>query len=88
MTDAPHLLPCDQVVAALWDFIDGELVDERAAQIRAHLDVCAHCYPAFDFQRAFVGFLREHARSPVPPGLRRQLFERLLREEGAAGEAE
>ncbi|HYJ78615.1 MAG TPA: zf-HC2 domain-containing protein [Longimicrobiaceae bacterium] len=84
MTGA-DLLPCDQVIAQLWEYIDGELSHERAALIRAHLDVCGHCFPQHDYQRAFLGFLRVHARSPVPPALRRLVFQGLLQEDGPPG---
>jgi mycothiol system anti-sigma-R factor len=81
----PTRIPCNQVVSQLWEYIDGELSDERAALIRAHLDVCRRCFPEYDFHRAFVGFLGEHARQPIAPGLRQKVFEMLLRED-AGGE--
>jgi anti-sigma factor (TIGR02949 family) len=81
---APEMIPCDHVVAQLWEYIDGELSDERAALIRAHLDVCNRCFPEYDFHRAFVGFLRTHADRPIAPGLRQKVFETLLREDTAA----
>lgn len=80
-----ELLPCDQVIAQLWEYIDGEISEERARLIRAHLDACGHCFPQHDYQRAFLGFLRLHSNSPVPPSLRRRVFEGLLKEDAAGG---
>ena len=79
----PEMIPCDQVVAQLWEYIDGELSGERAERVRAHLDVCARCFPEYDFHRAFVAFLGAHAECPIPPALRQKVFERLLREDAS-----
>jgi anti-sigma factor (TIGR02949 family) len=58
------MLGCDTVMRQLWDFLDGELSEERMAAIRAHVDMCKRCYPQFDFERRFLDKLhsarREH----------------------------
>ncbi len=79
----PEILPCDHVIARLWEYIDGEISPESAGLIRAHLDVCAHCFPQYDFQRAFVEFVRVHGQTPIPSALRPRVFETLLREDAA-----
>ena len=87
MSDVENI-PCDHVIAQLWEYIDGEISEDRARRIRAHLEVCAHCYPQYDFQRAFVDFLGVHSQTPIPPTLRHRVFDVLLREDddpGAAG---
>lgn len=84
MSDAA-MLPCDQVVAKLWEYIDGELTDLRAAEIQKHLEICARCFPQYDFQRAFLALLARHNRQPMPPELRHRVFERLLAENAEAG---
>lgn len=80
MTD-PHKVPCDQVLARLWEYLDGELPADGEAEIRAHLDVCAHCFPQYDFERAYLTFIRRTAEQPVPPGVRRRVFETILAED-------
>lgn len=82
---AAETIPCDHVIAQLWEYIDGEISDERARLIRAHLDVCAHCFPQWDFQRAFLSFLRLHSKAPIPPAVRQRIFESLLREDATPG---
>lgn len=77
----PGIIPCDHVIARLWEYIDGEISDESAGLIRAHLDVCAHCFPQYNFQRAFVEFVHVHGATPIPPALRHRVFETLLRED-------
>jgi anti-sigma factor (TIGR02949 family) len=75
------MVPCDHVIAKLWEFIDDELTEERAGEVRAHLDACAHCFPQYDFQRAYLTFVRRVEQQPVPAGLRKRVFQQILEEE-------
>jgi anti-sigma factor (TIGR02949 family) len=77
----PEMIPCDHVIARLWEYIDGELTEEGAAEGRAHLDICSRCFPQYDFQRAFKEFTRRSAQTPMPPDLRRRVFEAIIAEE-------
>jgi anti-sigma factor (TIGR02949 family) len=77
----PEMIPCDHVIARLWEYIDGELNEESAAEVRAHLDICSRCFPQYDFQRAFKEFTRRSAQKPMPPSLRRRVFEAIIAEE-------
>jgi len=81
-TPPPGGIDCSDVVAQLYEFIDGELEDaEAVAKIRAHLDLCKRCYPHYDFEKAFLRFLAEQGRACAPPELKRRIFERILEEE-------
>lgn len=83
----PSMIPCDHVIAQLWEYIDGELTEDQAAQVQAHLESCNRCFPQYDFQRAYRIFLRRTAQQPIPPGLRRRVFETILAEEAGSGES-
>jgi hypothetical protein len=48
--------------------------------IKSHLDRCQACFPQYDFQRAFREFLGQQCHQAAPPGLRRKVFEMLLKE--------
>lgn len=78
-----NMLACQEVIAQLWEYIDGELTPERAERIREHLEMCERCYPQYDFQRTFRAFLRKQSEHPAPRGLRRRVFQMLLAEEHA-----
>ncbi len=80
------MLRCDRVIARLWEYVDGELTDAGAEEVRAHLEACARCFPQYDFQRAWLAFLRACAEQPVPPGLRQRVFQALLEESAREGE--
>ncbi len=81
MSEGLERLSCRDAVERLWAFIDGELPDEDAAQVRAHLAACRQCHPHYDFQKAFCEFLRTRRQEGAPPELRRRIFLRLLAEE-------
>ncbi len=57
MTTPP--LDCLTVVKELWDYLDGELMPERTAQIREHLATCTGCRSHVEFCRAFVSRVPE-----------------------------
>jgi len=59
MTDMTPMLDCDAVMRQLWDYIDGELTEERMATIRAHLVLCARCQPQHEFERTFLKTLAQ-----------------------------
>jgi anti-sigma factor (TIGR02949 family) len=76
---------CREAVSRLWEYLDGELQAENADAIREHLETCSRCYPHTDFQRAYQRFLARTAEMPLPPGLRRRVFEAILADDARAG---
>jgi anti-sigma factor (TIGR02949 family) len=80
-----EMLACDEVMDRLWDYLDGDLDPIMAGKIEAHLDVCGRCFPQYDFRRAFKELVRRSGEGPVPPGLRRRVFETLLEEDARGG---
>ena len=51
---ADRNLSCEEVVRAIWDYIDDEIVPDRARLIREHLDTCDGCRGLFNFEGAFL----------------------------------
>lgn len=80
-SDTMEMIPCGEVMARLWEYIDGELSERSEAEVQKHLDLCQRCFPHYDFQRAYVEFMRQLARRSTPSGLRRRIFRQLLAEE-------
>jgi anti-sigma factor (TIGR02949 family) len=81
---AGQALSCREAVSRLWEYLDGELPNEQEPAVREHLETCARCFPHTDFQRAYQTFIARMADMPVPPGLRRRVFEAILAEEAAS----
>lgn len=52
----PAPIDCETAMRRLWDFLDAELDETRAAELEAHLAGCDRCPP-------HVAFFRELRRS-------------------------
>jgi len=87
MTDEPRDIDCMEVLDRLYEYIDGELTPERAAEVRRHLDACAPCFRLAGFESAYVRFLEARTRGQhAPAALRKKILEQLLLE-GSSSES-
>ena len=59
-----EMLSCEQAVAKVYEYLDGELGAETAEAVRAHIEVCKKCYPYFNFERIFLDHIRSRALGP------------------------
>lgn len=79
--DMPSI-PCQTVLAHLWDFLDQELTPETMAAFRAHLDECPACHPHAAFGEQFLAALgRCRCEDPMPDSCRDKVLSS-LREAG------
>lgn len=60
---------CGEVLAVLGDYVDGELVPSRRAQVDAHLAGCDWCERFGGSMAGLVGQLRARSGESAPPGL-------------------
>jgi anti-sigma factor (TIGR02949 family) len=59
---------CDEALANLYTFIDGELDDELIAErVRMHLVDCPPCGGAFAFEERLRVVVRSKLKEDVPP---------------------
>jgi anti-sigma factor (TIGR02949 family) len=59
---------CDEALANLYTFIDGELDDELIAErVRMHLDDCPPCGSAFSFEERLRVVVRTKLKEDIPP---------------------
>jgi len=66
-------IECEEVVAHLLDYLDGELDAEKRVQIDRHLEACRGCYSRAEFERELRRRLRELGKESAPETLRRRL---------------
>jgi len=57
MTD-PEKIHCEEVIAHLLSYLDGEIDDAKRAQIDRHLDECRACFSRAEFEKALRESLR------------------------------
>ncbi|HTW07282.1 MAG TPA: mycothiol system anti-sigma-R factor [Acidimicrobiales bacterium] len=77
----PIIDPCHEAVATLYSFLDGELTADKRARIQHHLDECAPCFGAFDFESDLKALIARKCRDEVPEALRERVAEALRAED-------
>lgn len=78
-------ISCREAAERVYEYLDGELAEEEAEEVRCHVDACRRCYPMFNWERMFLDFVRSRAeREEANPELR-QRVEALLEREAEGG---
>jgi len=72
---------CNETIERLYHYLDGELTDERRAEIKDHLDECSPCLDAFDFEAELRSVVANRCKDHVPDALRQRVRDALLEEE-------
>jgi mycothiol system anti-sigma-R factor len=70
---------CQEAIETLYNFLDGELTDRRRYEIQLHLEECAPCLEAFDFEAELKLIIARKCRDQVPGNLRDRVHEALLK---------
>jgi mycothiol system anti-sigma-R factor len=74
-------IDCNETIERLYHYLDGELTDTRRAEIREHLDECAPCLGAFDFESDLRNVIANRCKDHVPESLRQRVHDAILEEE-------
>ncbi len=74
---APEELSCEESLALVYEYLDGELPADWSDAVRGHVEKCRQCYPYFDFERMFLDFVHETGSSATraSPELERRIRE-------------
>jgi anti-sigma factor (TIGR02949 family) len=80
---------CSDALHELYEYLDGELTDDRRTVIAQHLTACGECFEAFDFQAELKAVIAQKCRrDEMPPGLLARIevcLQRDLDEDGRIG---
>ena len=78
--DHDHERPtdCEEALAEIYTFLDGELTQAKRTAIAAHLEGCNPCVEVFDFEAELRMVISTRATEPVPDSLRLRISETLL----------
>lgn len=78
---------CTEAVELLYQYLDGQLTEERRILISRHLDDCPPCLDAFDFEAELRVVIAHKCRETVPDHLRHRVARaiRLVAEEDLSG---
>jgi mycothiol system anti-sigma-R factor len=61
--------PCEEALAELYTFLDGELTDAKRHAISSHLESCNPCVEIFDFEAELRIVVSTKCVEQVPPSL-------------------
>jgi anti-sigma factor (TIGR02949 family) len=64
---------CEEVIAHLSAYLDGEMDAARRADIESHLQTCRGCYSRAEFEKALQEKVRELGEKNAPAKLRQRL---------------
>jgi mycothiol system anti-sigma-R factor len=74
-------IDCQEAVHQLYNYLDGDLTEERREEIRVHLDFCGPCGGAAHFEEELRRVIASRCRDRVPESLIRKVAE-AIDEEG------
>ena len=76
-------LTCEESLARVYEYLDGELGIGEHEAVKDHLEKCRECYPHYDFERLFLDYVHElGAGEESRPGLKERVQEMLAAEPG------
>jgi mycothiol system anti-sigma-R factor len=73
---------CDEALAELYTFLDGELTEQKRSAITHHLDDCSPCLEIYDFEAELRLVIKHRCADAVPDTLRSRVAEQLAALEG------
>ena len=66
---------CSETLHELYHFLDGELTEDKRAEIQQHLEDCPPCFEAYDFEAEIKQYVSQKCRDRMPDELRARIAE-------------
>jgi mycothiol system anti-sigma-R factor len=74
----PHEVPCTEVLALVYSYIDGEMEEAGCLQIREHLDECGPCLREYGLEELVKKLVHKCCgHEEVPGELRTKVLTRI-----------
>jgi mycothiol system anti-sigma-R factor len=74
----PHEMPCSEVLARVYSYLDGEMEGGGYTEIRVHLDECGPCLREYGLEEAVKRLVHKHCgHDTVPAELRAKVLSRI-----------
>jgi mycothiol system anti-sigma-R factor len=74
----PHEVPCSEVLAQVYAYLDHEMSDVDCEGIRKHLDECGPCLREFGLEEVVKKLVAKHCGcDPAPANLRSKVLLRI-----------
>jgi mycothiol system anti-sigma-R factor len=74
----PHATPCSEVLAKVYNYLDGELDQGGCFDVRQHLEECGPCLREYGLEEAVKKLVHKSCGcDPVPEDLRDKVLARI-----------
>jgi len=74
----PHDVPCSEVLALVYSYIDGEMEDSGYVEIRQHLNECGPCLREYGLEELVKRLVHKCCSKEAAPGdLRTKVLTRI-----------
>lgn len=84
--EGPGGISCEDALARVYEYLDGELEEASHEQVEAHFEVCRRCYPHLASERSFRRALRRAIEGHgAPESVKSRVLALLEAEETAEG---
>ena len=70
----PGEMPCQELVEAITDYLEGTMLPEDRKRFEAHLRKCPHCSAYLEQMRQTIATLGELTEDSIPPESREELI--------------
>ncbi|NHC44816.1 mycothiol system anti-sigma-R factor [Motilibacter aurantiacus] len=72
-----HETPCVEVLARVYEYIDGELDSSDCATVKHHLDECGPCLREFGIEEEVKIVVKRSCSDPAPDELKAKVLLRI-----------
>jgi predicted anti-sigma-YlaC factor YlaD len=72
------MMGCAEVIAALGDYLEGEVGEELRRQLHAHLAHCRTCQLLYDSASKTLKIVSESGCFTLPPEISEQMVEQIM----------
>jgi mycothiol system anti-sigma-R factor len=73
-----HETPCNEVLARVYTYIDGELADSGCSEVKQHLDECGPCLREYGLEESVKKLVgKSCGKDPVPEDLKAKVLGRI-----------
>lgn len=74
----PHETPCEEVLARVYTYLDGELDQGGCAEVREHLDECGPCLREYGLEEVVKKLVSKSCGcEPAPTELRAKVMDHI-----------
>lgn len=69
----PSRIDCEEAIAQLMEYLDGELDEASRRQMEEHLETCRECFDRAEFEHRLRERVKETGSAPAPESLRQRI---------------